>query len=171
MTRADKNILPERLDPQAMFAQKGELIGCVPVKGMARLKNAVVSMSPVVMVDLHFAPGLHGFPKITGWIKHALWLRCERCLGEMEISMELPLEVCVKPKSEPLPETAGAPEFYEYSGRSFTLADLIEDELLLALPLAPKHKDISLCDQNMVTWLADKIPTGNKDNPFSILKR
>lgn len=171
MTRADNNILPERLDPQVMLAGKSELVGCVPVKGMARLKNAVVSMDPTAMVDLRFIPGLYGFPKITGRIKHVLWLRCERCLGKMEISMELPLEVCIKPKSESLPATASAPEFYEYDGRSFVLADLIEDELLLALPLAPKHKDISLCDQSMVAWLADKTPTEKRDSPFSILKR
>jgi len=171
MTRADDNLLPERVDPRVMLARKGELVGCVPVKGMARLRNAVVSMDSVAMVDLRFIPGLYGFPRITGRIEQVLWLRCERCLGKMEIAMELPLEVCVKPKSVSLPATASAAEFYEYDGRSLVLADLIEDELLLALPLAPRHKDVSLCDQSMVAWLADRTPTEKRDSPFSILKR
>lgn len=171
MTSPEKNILPARLDPQAMLDQKHELTGSVSAKSMMRLKNAVVSMSPAVAVGLRFSSGLYGLLRVTGWIRHELWLRCERCLEKVRISLQQPLDVYIKPASKSLPETADAPEFYEYDGKSLELAGLIEDELLLALPLAPKHEDISLCDQNMVTWLAGKVPTEEKDSPFSILKR
>ena len=49
---------------------------------------------------------------------------------------------------------ADRPDIHEYDGKSLVLSDLVEEELLLALPLVPKHQDISLCNQDMVAWLA-----------------
>ena len=49
---------------------------------------------------------------------------------------------------------------------------LIEDELLLTLPLAPKHMDISLCNQDMIVWfISDDMIEEHTQNPFTTLKR
>lgn len=170
MASTKKNILPARFDPQIMLAEQRTLVGHVPAKNMARLRKAVVSMNPMVAVEIHFSLGEYGFPKITGWIRHELWLRCERCLGKVKTALKQPLGTCIKSRSEAFPESTDGHEFYEYHGKSIELADFIEDELLLALPLAPKHKDISLCDQSVVGWLTDKAFAEAEDNPFLILK-
>jgi len=172
MSHDDKEVLPARLDPQVMADQNRELTGFVPSEGMLRLKNSVVSMEPMVAVCLQFSRGLYGLPRVTGWIKHTLGLRCERCLDEVAISLDQPIEVFIRLESEELPEITDNLEFYEYAGKSLELADLIEDELLLALPLFPKHEDISLCNQDMIAWLAtNEVSAENVDSPFAILKR
>ena len=78
----------------------------------------------------------------------------------------------LKPELEPLPEDTERYSLFEYDSKILELAELIEDELLLALPLVPKHKDISLCNQDMVAWLAsNEVSVENAENPFAILKR
>lgn len=70
-----------------------------------------------------------------------LQLRCQRCLGPVRTSLESGSRVAMvesETEAATLPpelETALAPE-----GR-VRLADLIEEELLLALPAAPRHAD------------------------------
>ena len=172
MIQANKEVLPIRFDPLPMAKHRRELTGLVAVKAMTRLQDTIVSMEPMVAVSLQFSRGLQGFPAVSGRLKHTLGLRCERCLDEVSIFIDQPLEVLLKPESEPLPEDTERYSLFEYDGKILELAELIEDELLLALPLVPKHKDISLCNQDMVAWLAsNEVPAENAGNPFAILKR
>jgi uncharacterized protein len=70
-----------------------------------------------------------------------LTLRCQRCLGPMQVAVESSSRVALvesEADSATVPpelETALAPE-----GR-LRLADLVEEELLLALPAAPRHAE------------------------------
>ena len=80
-------------------------------------------------------------------------------MNEVLIELNPDISVLVKPEEDELPEKEGEkdadrPEFHEYDGKNLVLSDLIEEELLLALPLVPKHQDISLCNQDMLAWLA-----------------
>ena len=77
----------------------------------------------------------------------------------------------MKPEYENITEKIGEYDLYEYSGNGLELSNLVEDELLLTLPIALKHKDISLCNSDMVAWLASgREPGNNKETPFAILK-
>ena len=150
MSHGNKEVLPTRLDPEVMADQNRKCVGFVPAKGMLRLKNTVITMEPMVAASLQFSRGLYGLPRVTGRIKHTLGLRCERCLDEVVIAIDQAIEVFIKPESEPLLDISDNLEFYEYPGKSLQLADLIEEELLLTIPLVPKHQDISLCNQDMI---------------------
>jgi uncharacterized protein len=71
-----------------------------------------------------------------------LWLRCQRCLQPMLLPIESRSRVALlasEAEASGVPpelETALAPD-----GR-LRLADLVEEELLLALPAAPRHPGI-----------------------------
>ena len=109
-------------------------------------------------------------------------MRCERCLDEVRIDLKPDISVLVKPEGEALPEKEGAkdtdmPDLHEYDGKILVLSEMLEEELLLVLPLVPKHQDISLCNQDMVAWLAaneaadeDHEITTKRESPFAILK-
>ena len=185
MTQTDLELLPIRFDPQHFADHTTELHGLVAAKTMSRLQANVLSFESMVHVNLQFSPGLYGYPLAQGQAHAKVFLRCERCLDQMELNLEPMINVLIKPDSESLPEDNEkfddeGPEFHEYNGKSLTLSDLIEEELLLALPLVPRHEDISLCNQDMVAWLASSEAsksgqgedTAEKaDNPFAILKR
>ena len=165
-------VLPVRFDPQLLAYHDSELIGSVSAEAMTRMKNTVVSMDPMVAVNLQFSCGSYGLARVTGRIQHTVGLRCQRCLDATQISLDQAIEVLLKPESEQVSQIAERHEFYEYDGKSLELAEFIEDELLLGLPLVPKHEDISLCNQGMIAWLAsNEVPAENAENPFAIQKR
>lgn len=192
-TEAKLKILPERFDPVRYADRDSRLVGHIKSAMMQRLQQSVLSMQEMVSVDLQCSRSDNGYPMLNGQIQHRLGLRCERCLDEVSMTIERCISVVLKPEDESLSEhvivvnskesaaskmttsqveTNEQPEFYDYDGKSLLLAELIEEELMLALPLIPKHKDISLCDQDMVAWLAaNEVPEQKRPNPFAILKR
>ena len=175
MSQSSLELLPIRFDPQAFADHATKLNGQVATKAMSRLMNHVESVEPTATARLVFSRGLYGYPHVLGTITASVNIRCERCLDEFSLALHPKINLMIKPEQETLPENSENPDFYEYDGKNLTLSDLIEEELLLALPQVPKHEDISLCNQDMVAWLAsneapEEILT-RAENPFAILKR
>ena len=180
MPKSDLELLPIRFDPQNFADHSTELHGLVAAKAMKRLQANVISLESMVTVKLQFSRGLYGYPLAIGNAHTIVSTKCERCLEQMKISLNPDIHILIKPESEKLPDDSesveDSPDFHEYDGKTLELSDLIEEELLLTLPLVPKHEDISLCNQDMVAWLASdeeqiESPAEKADNPFAILKR
>lgn len=147
------------------------LAGELPADSMTRLRKAVVSIGSAVTVDLQLAHVGSGC-RMEGKIACTLGLRCVRCLGEVRVRVDPDVRLMVGSASEGSTEVPEGYDLYEYEGSSLELAQLVEDELLLALPLVPRHVDISLCDPGMLAWLGSKErASGPARNPFAILKR
>jgi uncharacterized protein len=179
MSQQVLKLLPIRFDPQNFADHGRKLHGLVASKTMARLISNVTSIEPTVIAHLQFSRGLYGYPLVTGQASATIIIRCERCLDNMSLVLNPEIAVLVKPESDSLPENelskvADESEFHEYDGESLVLSSLIEDELLLVMPLVPKHKDISLCNQDMIAWLAAneaaEASAERAKNPFAILK-
>ncbi|MFK7814955.1 MAG: DUF177 domain-containing protein [Gammaproteobacteria bacterium] len=176
--------LPIRFDPEKFADHERKLEGPVASKGMLRLRENVLTVNQTVDAKVEFSKGYYGYPLVSGEVKARMMMRCERCLGEVDIELNPTFSVLVKPEEDVIPEKEGEkdadkPDFHEYDGKSLVLSELLEEELLLILPLVPKHQDISLCNQDMVAWLAaneahDKGPepaVERAENPFAILKK
>jgi uncharacterized protein len=178
MSQLQLELLPIRFDPQNYADNATELHGQIVTKSMTRLTRSVVSIEPMVTGRFWFSRGLYGYPHVMGEVEVKVTLQCERCLDVIEINLKPHINVLIKPKTDRLPENSefqDGPEFYEFSGKYLTLSDLVEEELLLAIPIFPRHEDISLCNQDMVAWLASNEATEKasktENNPFAILKR
>ena len=63
-------------------------------------------------------------------------------------------------------------EIFEYTGQVVETAKLIEDEIILAMPIVAKHTDFENCEATVKKWLHefDEVPTDEKENPFAKLK-
>lgn len=68
-------------------------------------------------------------------------LRCQRCLGALEHSVDLMSTILVVPEGT-TPDDAEDPHGPDYieAERELDLAQLIEDEVLLCVPYAPRHE-------------------------------
>ncbi|MEJ2115750.1 MAG: YceD family protein [Gammaproteobacteria bacterium] len=176
--------LPIRIDPVNFADHARKLEGLVATKGMKRLLANVQSVDSMIVAKLNISPGFLGYPLVLGQVFAAVAMRCERCLDEVNTELNLDIEVLVKSQDHEMPEKEQIQdedelEFYEYEGKSLVLSDFIEEELLLELPLVPKHQDILLCNQDMIAWLAaNEAPSkeqatsnGKAESPFAILKR
>lgn len=163
--------LPERLNLQAIANRDLALAGQMSADSMSRLKEAVISIASTVIVDLELVREQAGF-RVDGKIECALGLRCVRCLDEVHVRVSPQVRLIVRSSLEGY---TGMPEGYdlhECEEDSLELSHLVEDELLLALPLVPRHEDISLCNQGMIAWLGSKDrANGPARNPFAVLKR
>lgn len=110
----------------------------VPLARLERIAEYLTSSEGVVTGSVAFARD-HGRIVAEVGLQTTLALRCQRCMQPVQLPIEshsrvvlLESEAAAADVPQEL-ETALAPE-----GR-LPLADLVEEELLLAMPVAPRH--------------------------------
>ena len=123
------------------FASNGkELRGETPIKALSRLGDMLANSHGTLtyVVRGSQVADRYMLEIVLGGVCH---LRCQRCLGELVYPVDMTSRLQLVP-AEALDE-AGANddvECIEASSQMDVLA-LVEDELLLGLPFAPRHPD------------------------------
>jgi uncharacterized protein len=116
--------------------------GTLPLSGFPRLQDVLVSNAGEVAYKLRGVRDERGRPSLKLGVRASLQLRCQRCLGPLshEVSAES-LLVLASSQEEIDAEPAGvdAPDRV-VAGKEMAIRDLVEDELILALPYAPRHE-------------------------------
>jgi len=94
---------------------------------------------------------------------------CQRCLEPVDVAVQLEREFRFV-ESEAVAETQDddCEEDLLVTSREFDLAALIEDEVLLAMPLVPRH-DTCPVNVKMVAADPDFDALAEKPNPFAVL--
>ena len=97
-------------------------------------------------LSIEFLGGRQGFPEIRGRIEGALELLCQRCLGPLSWQSALDFRLVVVGNEADL-ELVSEPFDAVIAGEhGICLTEIVEDELLASLPLAPMHADEENCD-------------------------
>lgn len=138
------------------------------VADLARLAGEAADASGVLRWSLQGGSSKLGHSQLTLEVSGLVQLRCQRCLTPLPFLIEsgstLVLAADEKAADE-IDELLGDETIEVIVGsREFDIARLIEDEALLALPLAPKHE---ACPDNAAL---DAMKNVKKDSPFSVLK-
>ncbi len=131
--------LPDLIDPWRAVDAGAEFDGAWPLSGLARLGESLRETEGEVRYRLAFGRDLEGRGTLKGEIEARLVLTCQRCLGALELAVATPLELAL---IAGLDEARLLPEELDpllVSEASVRLLDLIEDELLLALPQIAMH--------------------------------
>jgi uncharacterized protein len=130
--------LPEKIDPIQLAEQGAHLTGELALREMTRLASLCEVDEEAVTADLHFTQTPHGLRFLRATIEARLGLVCQRCLRPMEVVVRSEPVLALFRPGEP---QAGVPEDAEplVVEPGWSLADLVEDELLLALPMMPRH--------------------------------
>ncbi len=130
--------LPETIDPITLAEQGVRLTGELPLREMARLASVCEVGEGMAAADLKFAREPHGLRYLRARIDARLRLVCQRCLQPMDVAVrsEPVLALFLPGESQ-----TGVPEEAEplVVGPGWSLAALVEDELLLAMPMMPRH--------------------------------
>ena len=132
--------LPVYIDPQR-FADSGRrLRGQLPLSGMERLTSALHSASGSVEVDLQFEVDRHRRVAVTGTLYAVLDLVCQRCMLGMPFAVQRAVRLApVSDETEIEILAEGFEPMMLDENGLVALADLIEDELILALPMISTH--------------------------------
>ncbi|MGB9429064.1 MAG: YceD family protein [Gammaproteobacteria bacterium] len=136
--------LPEYLDLTKAGQAPLRLTGQLNLNGLRRLGEAVTDSGGQAHVDLQvFDAG--GRKVVWGRVQADLSLTCQRCFGKLGVPVTADFNLAWVRRAE---EAARLPETYEplisADGR-VQLADVIEEELLLALPMVARHERPSEC--------------------------
>jgi uncharacterized protein len=152
--------LPEYINPLQFADQRRRLEGTVRIDGLTRLADALMNTDGDVTVDLVF--GRDGrTATVTGTIQADLQLQCQCCLDVLH----WPVSVTVRLGMVSSLDAAGLlSEDYEplvLEAEQIAVADIVQDELLLAIPYCPQH---SQCGAQ-----AERGEKPDRPNPFGIL--
>jgi uncharacterized protein len=108
----------------------------------ARLREHLSSPDDVLQYELQGLPEWLGRPALRLQVSGRLALRCQRCLGPLDFALcsEAVLLLCRdEAELEARPIEAEGPD-YILGGREMPVLELVEDEVLLAIPPAPRHE-------------------------------
>ncbi|WCM92223.1 YceD family protein [Acidovorax sp. NCPPB 2350] len=171
-----KEFSPQRLDVKAFAQAGGHLSGHDSLLKYERLVQEAKGLHPDLIVDWQ----AHGEVRTTHGIGGQVWLRlvvraflpmtCQRCLGPVDVPLEVDREfrfVADEATAEALDDESE--EDLLAMSREFNLRELIEDELLMVMPLVPRHDEcpapvhMASSDEDFEEANADK------PNPFAAL--
>ncbi len=156
--------LPSRVDASRLAARGARLDNETPVAAMKRLRRALAGAEGSVASELTFARDFDDRITVTGHARAIVSVICQRCLEPMQLVLDAPIELTVLTDGEDAKD--GDMEVTVSSDGILSPLSLVEDELVLALPFAPKHGGSEVCDTP-----ADTGPLESKrPNPFTVLK-
>ena len=158
--------LPAAIDPLKLAERGNRLTGTLPLRGMPRLTEFCLDDRGEVEVDLEFGRRERdNRPGMTGRLSVQLRLTCPRCLEPVEWRLEAnPDVVLLKPEEDDLDEQDDADSMV--IGQTVELNQLVEDELLLALPMYTAHPE-GQCPAGPAGGPAGQ---GKRNNPFAVLE-
>lgn len=133
--------LPLKINPFELCDRQVILEGQLPLKELPRIVPLIENPEAVVGVHLTFSHEENGLRCIKGWVKANLMLICQRC--DYPMSYDINVRPCLSPVVDDV-EAKRLPKICEpvlvTDEKIVVAADLVEEELLLSLPMIPKHE-------------------------------
>lgn len=163
--------LPDKIDPWRLTAEGGRLEGVLVLASLPRLAAELEHAEGEVSVALAAGIDAQGLRFITGRLQTGIALICQRCLGPLQWPLDIAVSLALV-RNETMADRL--PEQYEpllIADGLISVADLVEDELLLALPLIPQHDQIRKCEIHADQALAasEPVPNAGQSQPFASL--
>jgi uncharacterized protein len=124
------------------FARNGEsLNGSVAVANLSRLQDLLSSSSGMLEYALTGKRGENDKLFLVCTVKGMLQLRCQRCLEALAYPIDLNSELELVKDEEVLPAVVNEDELTDAIkvDPNLDVLALVEDEVLLGLPMAPAH--------------------------------
>ena len=116
--------------------------GTLPISSFPRLQDMLVSNAGEVAYALHGVRDERGRPSLRLSVRGTLQLRCQRCLGPLAHHVQTQALLVLASSQAEIdaePASADAPDRV-VAGKEMAVRDLVEDELILDLPYAPRHE-------------------------------
>jgi uncharacterized protein len=167
-----------RLDVKVFAKAAGTLAGHDPLSRYPRLMEEVGGQGSERQIDWQargeLRVGANGFSQIWLHLQAtvSLALVCQRCLGPADIEVAFDRSFrFVATEEQAEAEDEEAEEDVLALRRDFNLRELIEDELLMALPVVPRHE---VCPTEVKLAAQDpdfEAESGARPNPFAVLAK
>lgn len=158
--------LPHYIEPDRLADHQQALAGDLEIDTMPRLADLLVSNTGTVQVELRFARVEHGHISITGTFSTVLIILCQRCLQPFELALSNQIGIGMIADKCCEQELPSLLEPYVLDQKRIRLVTMVEDEILLSLPIAPCHEP-GECVARGPSAPATAV---EYENPFAVLK-
>ncbi len=167
--------LPDQLDPWRAVHHGWSFAGLVPLQSLPRLAAAVLGADGPARYEIAFGRDGDGRPVARGRVSMTLKLACQRCLEVVSVPVDACLALALVQRVAgaddlSLAPIGGVPEDLEplsLGQGPIRPLDLVEDELLLAIPLIPLHPSRDCGSLGAPAPLVRE--PARRDNPFAVL--
>jgi len=165
----------ETIDPLALASKGRSIEGEIALVELHRVLPLLRSDAGEVRFSLIFNTDEAGIPRIQGKVQATLCLQCQRCMEDMDFTVASKVRLGIvtsRAEAEQLPDN------YEplVCNEETTIVSILEDELILALPIVAMHKIEDCPMGDRVSTQEDRDiekndVTAGRKNPFAVLAR
>jgi DUF177 domain-containing protein len=144
-----------------------KLQGAWPVAEFLRLHDALRSTAGTLHYELRGVPEERGQPALHLKVRGELHLTCQRCLRALELALRIDTSLrlaATQAEIDAEPLDAEGPESI-LAGKEMQVRTLVEDEVLLAIPIAPRHETCASAAADAAAEAA-----GVRQTPFAGLR-
>ena len=152
------------IDSLACARSGQQLRGAVSVAELARLADSLFDADGELTYELAGGHDERQRPRVQLTVTGSIHLTCQRCLGRLAYAVDVntSLLVLTEPAGD---ETTDLDDLDGIPANPHTdVWSVVEDEVILAIPLSPRHAE-GECSQ------AGGVATGNTASPFAILAK
>ncbi|MDQ8036007.1 MAG: YceD family protein [Pedobacter sp.] len=163
--------LPQYIDAQKWADREAVINQVIPLSGFVRLCEGAASNEGEVSVNVRIHRDAQGLFVVDGEMSTQVALVCQRCLEPVMTPIDASVQLWLlrdESVADRLPDDADYLVLDE-EGR-ISLADALEDELILALPLVAAHDDCEAyqLQAGEIAEVDDEEPP-KRENPFQVL--
>ncbi|MFZ2302953.1 MAG: YceD family protein [Gallionella sp.] len=155
------------------FAGNGRQISSeVPVAGLPRLLDALEDAQGALEYKIRGSTDKQGNPLLEVCITGNCRLRCQRCLGAMDHAIRIDTRLLLRDQAslnalDSSDVAGGEEEEFDsiLADAHLDVLNLLEEEILLSLPIAPRH-ELGSCQ---TTGIENR--HGEEESPFAVLAK
>lgn len=159
--------LPDRLDLLDAAEAGRELRGRVALADLERVLQLLASTAGALEVEMHLGRDADGTYFLSGSIHGSVILQCQRCLEDMSRELAIDFRLGLVRSQEAAARLSSSYEPLIVTAEPASIADIVSEEVLLALPFAPVHADTDACHGLLENYQATH--GAERENPFAVL--
>jgi len=156
------------LDVDRLSEAEADIDFAVPLAELPRLRAQLANVAGEVHGRVHFRRTA-GVAVAEVTLKGTAHLVCQRCLGPLDVGVEAATEVGLISNEADMNRVPEELEPVLAPGGRISVGELVEEELLLTLPIVPLHADTDPCVASASAPLAKNEHEEETQRPFEQL--
>lgn len=159
--------LPESMNFMRQVERNYCYRGNILLSRLGRLSDVLLDNNGDIQVVLEFGTSV-GYAGLKGSVSGQLELECQRCLQPMQLEIDSHFRFAFvqdEEEADLLPDTF---EPYLIEGEEQSVISLLEDELLLSLPMVAMHD--TACSEFLTEQISQIKAEKEASHPFAALK-
>ena len=131
--------LPESVNFVEYLDKGASLQGFIPLSRFVRFRNLLASEEGQIDLRLHFEEVGSGLARVVGAASASVELFCQNCLHVMTLQVAIDVNTRLVKSDSELHSLAENIDGMVVDTPRLSLTELLEDDLILVLPMVPRH--------------------------------